>query len=364
MKKQFIILLLFATTLVFAQTPQLLNYQGIARNGNSVLAYTFVKLRFTIHDGTASGIIVYQETQAAIPTNAYGLFTAQIGSGTVNSGTFIAINWGTGAKYLQVEMDPSNGSAFTDLGTTQLLSVPYALQANKADTAKYAITSPLQPVTITAGPGVTVSGTYPNFTVTAKDTSATNELQTLSYDTATHSLTLANGNSISLNDLVPAGTIVAYGSETPPPGWLECNGNAVSVAAYPRLFAVIGSNFGSPSAGQFNLPDLRGHFVRGWNHNNNADPDTSSRVASRTGGLTRNHVGSFQKDAFQGHKHTWTTYDIFNQVGGVLGANMAQATGATTRSTSTVVTDGINNTPRTSSETRPSNVYAMYIIKY
>jgi len=133
MKKYILILFVFATAVAFAQTPQLLNYQGIARNGNGILANSFVKLRFTIHDVTASGTPVYQETVSAVPTNAYGLFTTQIGSGTPNIGTFGALNWGSGAKYLQVEIDPSNGSSFTDLGTTQLVSVPYALYAEKAN---------------------------------------------------------------------------------------------------------------------------------------------------------------------------------------------------------------------------------------
>lgn len=99
MKKQFLFHFLFATTLGFAQAPQFLNYQAIARTASGPVANSFVKLQFTVHERT-SGNIIYQEAQGGVSTNPYGLFTAQIGGGSVSSGTFYTINWGTGAKYL------------------------------------------------------------------------------------------------------------------------------------------------------------------------------------------------------------------------------------------------------------------------
>lgn len=85
---------------------------------------TPVKLRFTIHDGSPTGTAVYSETINAL-ANQFGLVNVQIGS-VSNLST---VNWGAGAKYLQVETDVNNTSTFTDMGTSQLLSVPYALFA-------------------------------------------------------------------------------------------------------------------------------------------------------------------------------------------------------------------------------------------
>ena len=84
------------------------------------------KLRFTILDGSASGTVVYQETQTAT-TNSLGLFVVNIGQGTPVTGNFSTINWGGGNKFTQVELDVAGGTSFTNMGTSQMLSVPYSL---------------------------------------------------------------------------------------------------------------------------------------------------------------------------------------------------------------------------------------------
>jgi uncharacterized protein (TIGR02145 family) len=88
-----------------------------------------VKVRFSIRDSIATGAIKYQETHNPT-TSALGLFSVNVGMGTVVSGTFSGINWGKNAKFLQVELNTSGGTTYTDLGTTQMMSVPYALQAS------------------------------------------------------------------------------------------------------------------------------------------------------------------------------------------------------------------------------------------
>jgi len=113
----------------YAQAPEKFNYQGIARNASGQpLASQNLGLRLSIIDGSASGAVVYQETQTAT-TNAYGLYNLAIGTGTVVSGTMGSIAWGTGDKYIKVELDPAGGSSYADLGTSQLLSVPFAMYA-------------------------------------------------------------------------------------------------------------------------------------------------------------------------------------------------------------------------------------------
>lgn len=117
-------------TMAFAQAPQTFPYQAVARDANgNLLANQNIALRFSILDISNVGPVLYQETQSA-STNALGLFTKNIGQGTPVTGIFSAINWGSGSKYIKVEMDANNGNSYTVMGTSQLLSVPYAMYAN------------------------------------------------------------------------------------------------------------------------------------------------------------------------------------------------------------------------------------------
>lgn len=113
-------------------SPEKMNYQAVARDatGSPLISQT-ITVRFSIRATSASGTIQYQETQS-ISTNAFGLFSTAIGSGTITTGTWAAISWFTTAHYLQVELDPAGGSAWLDMGTSQLLSVPYSYYANTA----------------------------------------------------------------------------------------------------------------------------------------------------------------------------------------------------------------------------------------
>lgn len=115
----------------FAQVPQALNYQAVARNSlGQIVPSQNIGVRFTITDA-AGNITHYQETHTTT-TNNFGLFTLAIGKGTAVSGTIPSIDWSTGGdKYLKVEIAPQGGTNYTIQGTTQLLSVPYALYSEK-----------------------------------------------------------------------------------------------------------------------------------------------------------------------------------------------------------------------------------------
>lgn len=132
MKKTFIpffVFILFLFSILNGQTPQALNYQAVARNADgTVVASQFISVEISIRDGSQSANIVYQEIDTAT-TNQFGLFTVAIGAGQVQVGTFMVVNWATGNKYIQVGFDPSGGQSFTNMGVSQLLSVPYALYA-------------------------------------------------------------------------------------------------------------------------------------------------------------------------------------------------------------------------------------------
>ncbi|MCX6198056.1 MAG: hypothetical protein NTY88_02385 [Bacteroidetes bacterium] len=140
---------------VNAQAPNGINYQAVARNNaGAIWQNQHITLRFTIHSSTANGAIAYQETDTAT-TNQFGLFTVVIGSGTVVQGTFSGISWGTASKYLQVELDAAGGSNFTDMGTSQLMSVPYALYAETSGSG--GITGPTGAVGIAGATGASGS---------------------------------------------------------------------------------------------------------------------------------------------------------------------------------------------------------------
>jgi hypothetical protein len=119
---------LLISTFLFAQAPQGIPYQAVMRNADgSVMASNDVELTFMIHDVSATGTVVYQESHA-LTSNAQGLVSCVVGNGVVSQGNFANINWGSGAKFLHVMMGT------TDLGTQQMLSVPYALYAAQSGT--------------------------------------------------------------------------------------------------------------------------------------------------------------------------------------------------------------------------------------
>jgi trimeric autotransporter adhesin len=135
MKAIFIFFLFVLSLRISAQPPQLVNYQSVARDVSGIiLANQNIAVRFSIHDVSAGGPVLYSERQT-LTTNQFGLFTCSIGGGTVLSGTFSTIDWGAGNKYLQVEFDPAGGTNYTDMGASQLLSVPYALYARNSSNA-------------------------------------------------------------------------------------------------------------------------------------------------------------------------------------------------------------------------------------
>lgn len=122
------VLLLLVAVCTYAQAPQGINYQAVVRNAQGApIATGTVALRFTIHQGTATGASVFTEEHHVQP-NQFGLVDVVIGS-VSNLST---VNWANGNKFLQVELDAANGTNYTSMGTTQLMSVPYALHAGNA----------------------------------------------------------------------------------------------------------------------------------------------------------------------------------------------------------------------------------------
>jgi microcystin-dependent protein len=156
--------------------------------------------------------------------------------------------------------------------------------------------------------------------------------------------------------LLPVGaTIIWDCSETPPTGFLERDGSSLDTTAYAALFAEYGYKYGGSGA-NFNLPDDRGKFHRGFNHGAAVDPDKATRT-DRGDGTSGDAIGTKQADTLKSHTHTVANnitlggsyYDI---------GNNAYET-AITNATSTTSASSIAGT-----ETRPANNYVMWCVKY
>jgi hypothetical protein len=131
----------FFTT--YAQSPKMFKYQTVVRNSTGfIIQNQAVAFKISILQGSTTGNAIYSETQSKI-TNDFGLVNLEIGNGAIVTGTINTINWANGPYFAKVELDINNGTNFITMGTSELLSVPYALYAEKAGTASYNETDPI-----------------------------------------------------------------------------------------------------------------------------------------------------------------------------------------------------------------------------
>jgi hypothetical protein len=178
-----------------------------------------------------------------------------------------------------------------------------------------------------------------------------------SLDVTTEGITITGTEGIK-NDqghfvTVPSGAIFMFPTETPPGGYLECNGAPVSRTTYAKLFAVLGTRYGAVDGLTFNLPDMRGQFVRGWDHGAGVDIDAVDR-SPRADGVDGDVVGSTQTDEFENHEHTTPLY-FFD--GATPRAKVRASYNAYFQSNAPTSSVGGN-------ETRPKNINLMFCIKY
>ena len=185
---------------------------------------------------------------------------------------------------------------------------------------------------------------------------------------------------------VPVGTIVAYGGDknNVPDGWLLCDGASFLQSDFPQLYAAIGTAWGTTGS-SFNVPDLRGMFLRGVNDvkaGNYADPNAGSRASSNPGGNTGNAVGTIQDDENKPHAHTGATNNDgahahsytdqgFGGESNCWGNGSCSGSvylGVQTSRGSSTANDGAHShaftTNNTGVEARPNNAYVYYIIKF
>ena len=128
----FLLLIFISAQSIFAQAPQKMSYQAVVRDvANNLVINRSVGLRFTIIQGTANGNTVYVETHRSA-TNRDGLVSVEIGGGVPFFNSIGNINWANGPYFLKTDIDPNGATAYSITGTAQLLSVPYALYAEKS----------------------------------------------------------------------------------------------------------------------------------------------------------------------------------------------------------------------------------------
>ena len=173
MKKVLFSIVIFKTILLssFGQAPESFSYQAVARNSGMIVTNQTLGFRVKILQGSPSGPSIYTEYFTPT-TNAYGLVTLQIGTGAT-SDDFSAINWGNSSFFIETSIDFSGGFSYVVMGTSQLLSVPYALHSKTAEN-------------------------YINDLVDDADSDPNNEIQAISFVNDT--LYLSNGGQVYLGE--------------------------------------------------------------------------------------------------------------------------------------------------------------------
>jgi hypothetical protein len=132
MKLFFTSIISIVSIIALAQAPQKISYQAVARQANgAVISNAPIGVKFIIYQGSVGGTISYEETHNA-NTNQLGLFTLFIGGGFPSIGVFNTINWAIGPYFIETQIDPAGGTSYASIGTQQLMSVPYALFAERA----------------------------------------------------------------------------------------------------------------------------------------------------------------------------------------------------------------------------------------
>ena len=184
----------FLISPVYGQAPQAIKYQGVARdNVGNELTFQKLGLRLSIVANSATGTEVYVETHIDT-TNEFGLFNVELGNGTTTD-DFTAIDWGSTTHYLKVEMDDTGGTGYQEMGTSQLLAVPYALYADSAGAAPGSTPQTLTfaggSLSISAGNTVTIPDS-----VNDLDADPLNEIQTLTL--VGNDLSITGGNTALL----------------------------------------------------------------------------------------------------------------------------------------------------------------------
>jgi len=322
MKKFFSILILMALAISIANSQsQTFKYQTVLRdNAGTILANKVVGLKVSILQGASPATVYVEEFTPA--TDAFGMINLEIGAGTVIYGNYANIDWNKVNNQLQIEIDLSGGQSYTMVGTSPILSVPVANYAVKSGSSSF-----------------------------------------------------------------PAGMIIAFAGNTSkiPEGWILCDGRELNRTDYPALLDAIGLNWGiGNNINTFNVPDLRGQFLRGADLGAGVDPDVATRTVKNFAYTDDSKVGTYESYLNAAHTHSGTTSSNSQNISFDIGVTKrdcpmgncncpvgsTKVTAETYCSSTTYNTNNGNHshTFTTDSyggaEARPVNAYVNYIIKY
>ena len=174
----------------------------------------------------------------------------------------------------------------------------------------------------------------------------------------------ASDEMATVGIFTPPGVVQPFAGSTAPSGWLLCIGQAISQTTYKALYDTIGYTWGNPGSNQFNLPDLRGVFVKG--------AGTTTRTAGKdsAGNFYAGSLGTYLTDKMQGHYHSlsgvrnyiYTDVGTINVAGGPMSYNPYGY--AADLSVTASTNDGTNGAPRSGLTTEPQSAGMNYIIKY
>ena len=271
----------------------------------------------------------------------------------------------TGNNLLKICTNASGSGTFTSLGKINVTDMGHATTASPNFTG-----------TLTSAGDIVMSGTgslqLPTGTTAQRPTPATGDIR---FNTTLTQFEGYNGGSWGeLANGVPVGSVFTFASATVPSGFLECNGAAISRSTYATLFAIIGTTHGTgDGSSTFNLPDLRGQFVRGWANTKTGTGDDGRQFASS------------QSDQNLSHNHSLSTVSL---TGGIRKISEGFLAGGSATGVFTKTSDGNNSITGASStspvggvdfdgthshtipssgggdEARPKNLALMYIIKF
>ena len=286
-------IVLFTST-IFAQTPEKMSYQAVIRDAaGNLVTNTSIGMQISILQGSDTGAEMYKETHTTT-TNVNGLVSLKIGEGTLVSGSGLLadINWQNGPYFVKTETDPAGGTTYSITGTSELMSVPYALQAKTA--------TDLNLTGQTNGDLVTYDGT--NWVAKNAVISNTGGNQSINnmqpFIVINHVIALQGvfPSRSSIYDPTIA-EIMMFGGNFAPRGWAFCDGQLLPISANTALFSLIGTMYGGDGMTTFALPDMRGrtaiHFGTG--------PSLSTRQIGEKSGSETNTMTVNQ---MPNHTHT------------------------------------------------------------
>jgi hypothetical protein len=353
--------------------PPLIDYQGsvLDDQGNPLAptAPALYKMEFRIWNQIGGGDLIWSEQQTV--TVFKGQFSVRLGEGTAATDIIrpqvpqnqLPLAFEGSSRFLGVTV-ATNPQAKTEITPrVAFLTTPYAHVANTASrvtqqagtsstvmlggigyaTANYESTTAIINLTINKRTNLISAGSA-GTTANLPVNGDSHELLISKIDDTLQFITIAppaggqiNGSTASIHlkvkgesvtlqnaggnnwwvvddtrDNTPVGTIVSYGGDKPPAGYLSCNGASLLRADYTDLFTAIGTNWGTSQvdnlaavdSSRFNLPNLAGRFLRGIDPNNNGvDPNATTRSALAAGGSSGRNVGSYQADVLKEHLH-------------------------------------------------------------